>query len=394
MKETHHPRTQMIATTLAGLEEVLAVELGDLGAHDIEILPRAVRFNGDKALMYQANLWCRTALRILKPIATFTVHDEKELYRQVMDIEWWTYLDIGQTFSIDAVVHQSTLTHSHYAEQKAKDAIADRFKSKYGRRPDVSTADPDVKLNLHLSRDVCTVSLDSSGVSLHRRGYRVRSGPASLNEVLAAGMIRLSAWDKDSCFIDPMCGSATLPIEAALIATNIAPGTFRKSFGFEKWNDFDISLWENLKKEAWQRQRHFGHPIIGSDISGSIIRGAAQNIANARLQDTISLENTDMTTLRPPCSHGIIITNPPYGERLGVADINSFYKKLGDAFKKNFTGFTAWMLTADKQALKHVGLRTTKKITLFNGPLECKFAKFELYKGSKKPKKDTYGKDQ
>ncbi len=394
MKELHHPPTQMIATTLAGLEEILAAELGELGAHDIEILSRAVCFSGDKALLYRANLWCRTALRLLKPIATFTVHNEKELYRQVMDIEWWRYLDVGQTFSIDAVVYQSAVTHSHYAEQKAKDAIADRFRTRYGRRPDVSTGDPDVKINLHLSRDVCTLSLDSSGVSLHRRGYRVRSGPAPLNEVLAAGMIRLSAWDKDSCFIDPMCGSATLPIEAALIARNIAPGTFRKSFGFEKWNDFDKTLWENLKKEAWLWQRHFNHPIIGSDISGSMIRVAAQNIAHARLQDTISLENADAASLRPPCSYGIIITNPPYGERLGIADIDSFYKQLGDAFKNNFAGFTAWVLTADRQALKHVGLRPTKKITLFNGPLECKFAKFELYKGSKKLKKDTYGKDQ
>jgi putative N6-adenine-specific DNA methylase len=384
----------MTATTFAGLEEVLAAELSDLGAGDIEILSRAVRFTGDKALMYKANLWCRTALRILKPIASFHVHDENELYQKIMAIEWWDHMDTGQTFSIDAVLYQSAITHSHYAAQKVKDAIADLYRKEYGHRPDVNKDHPDIKINIHISRDFCTVSLDSSGESLHRRGYRVKGGPAPLNEVLAAGLILLSGWDKNSCFIDPMCGSGTLPIEAALIAMNIPPGSFRKTFGLENWKDFDQHLWDDLKKEALLKQRHFGHPILGSDISGGMIRLAGENIARTGLQAFIHLETKDLVSFQPSCTEGFIITNPPYGERLEVKDIDSFYKQLGDTFKNNFAGFTAWILTADMQALKYVGLRPTKKFTLFNGPLMCKFVKFELYKGSKKSKEGTYEQDQ
>jgi putative N6-adenine-specific DNA methylase len=383
----------MIAKTFTGLEPVLAAELKELGAENIEILSRAVSFSGDKALMYKSNLWCRTALHILHPIASFPVMDDQQLYDKISDIPWWEYFGLQQTFSIDAVLNQSNISHSQYAMQKTKDAIVDQFRKKYDQRPNVSKDNPDVYISIHISRNFCTVSLDSSGESLHKRGYRNRGGLAPVNEALAAGLILLSGWNKNTCFLDPMCGSGTIPIEAALIALNIPPGAFRKNFGFEKWKDFDPVLWTAVKKESELLRTPITHSIIGSDISGLMIRLASQNIKSAGLEQVIKLENKDFESFTPQCENGTMITNPPYGGRIDVEDITSLYKRFGDTLKRSFAGFTAWVISADKNAMKSIGLKPSKKYTLYNGPLECIFAKFELYKGSKKVNNQSHDQD-
>lgn len=374
------------ATTYSGLETLLAEELKALGAQDIEIAHRAVTFKGDKALMYRTNYCVRTAIRILKPIVDFPVNNENDYYRAISRINWSQYLSIDKTFAIDATLSNSKMTHSQYAALKAKDAIVDQFYRKQGKRPDVETRFPDLRINIYMHNNHCTVSLDSSGGSLHKRGYRRETGEAPLNEVLAAGMIMLSGWDKKSHFIDPMCGSGTLLIEAAMTANNIPAGYFRKFYGFIKWDDFDQSLWQQIKEEALQLEEEFEYSIIGNDIDTEVLHKAMRNIQNAKLQYDITLQEGDMADLRPPKGKGIIIVNPPYGERLKTRDNIELYKKMGDTFKKHFSGYEAWVISSDLVALKNLGLHPTKKLSLNNGALECKYERFELYQGSKKAK--------
>ncbi len=374
----------MVAKTMTGLEEILANELNNIGATDIELSNRAVTFTGDKELMYKANYWSRTALHILKPIAGFYIRREEDLYKKIYEIQWENYMNASGTLAVDSVVNASIMTHSHYVSLKTKDAIVDRFRDFTERRPNVDIENPDIRVNIHLFKNYCSVSLDSSGYSLHKRGYRVKTGAAPISEVLAAGIILLSGWDKKSNFIDPMCGSGTIVCEAAMIANNIPSGYYRKTFGFEKWKDFDNVLWEKIKMDALNEQTEFEYEIIGSDISSESIEIALINAKSAKLHKDITFEIKSFEEQVPPEGGGIMITNPPYGERIVPEDIIKLYQEIGNALKKNYNDFNAWIISSDFNALKFIGLKPTKKITLFNGPLECKLAKFEIYQGSKK----------
>lgn len=376
----------MIAKTFFGLEKVLAEELELIGATEIQEVNRAVVFYGDKKTMYKANYLCNTAIRILKPIHEFQVRNEEELYNNIRKMQWWKLMDLEQTFAIDAVLNYSSITHSKYAGLKVKDAIADCFRDKMARRPSVDLADPDLRVNIHIFREKCTVSLDSSSISLHKRGYRITADKAPLNEVLAAGLIKLTGWKGDSDFIDPMCGSGTLLIEAALQAMGIPSGYYRKNFGFMHWKDFDKELWENIKTEALDLQKDFEHRIIGSDRSFKAISIAKENIKFARLHKDIDIRQISFDKFQPKGDNGILVFNPPYGERMETNDIVGLYKMMGDTLKSSFEGFDAWILSGNLDALKFVGLRPSRKIQVYNGAIECRFAKFEIYRGSKKQK--------
>jgi len=375
-----------IAKTISGLEETLAAELTRLGAQDVIPIKRAVSFTSDKQLLYKANLWCRTALRILKPLFTFPAATNEALYKGIYEYGWEKIFSVNNTFAIDAVVNDSSFTHSHFVSQKVKDAIADKFRSLGGTRPTVNIENPDIRINIHIYKDICDVSLDSSGESLHKRGYRVAGGLAPLSEVLAAGLVLLSGWDGKSNFIDTMCGSGTIIIEAALIAQHIPPGSFRKSFSFMNWKDFDISLWNELKKQATEQQTESNCRISGSDIEARAIRNTRGNVISAGLQKSISLQVAAFNAFKVPEGGGVMIINPPYGERMVEDDIVAFYKSIGDALKKNYHGYDAWIISSDLNALKFIGLKPTRKITIFNGPLECRYMKFGIYEGSKRTK--------
>jgi putative N6-adenine-specific DNA methylase len=377
-------RFTMVAKTVSGLEEILAGELGAIGAQNIEVSHRAVIFEGDEELLYESNYTCRTALRILVPFVSFTVRNEKELYDNVYDTDWTSVFDSSQTFAIDTVLSDDTFTHSQYISQLAKDAIVDRFRSQRGRRPSVSLENPDYRLNIHIYRGKCEISFDSSGSSLHKRGYRVMNHEAPLNEVLAAGMIYLSGWDKKSTFVDLMCGSATLPIEAYMAAHNIPAGVYRDDFSFLHWNDFNSSLWEKVTSKAkGQIKENLGLVITGNDISRKSIYQARENLEKAGFSEHIPLHMGDFRKFNPPPGPGIVMINPPYGERMKVEDIITLYQDLGDVFKKKYSFFTAWVVSSDIDALKRIGLKPFRRIKVFNGPLECRLFGYNLYEGKK-----------
>lgn len=376
----------LIAKTIFGLENVLAEELKKLNAQKIEIGNRAVFFEGDKELMYKANLYLRTTLRVLKPIEKFYVRSDNALYKNIKKIKWDNYFSVDETFSIDSVVHSKYFNHSKYVSLKAKDAIVDQYREQTGKRPNVELDDPTIKINIHIYDDECTVSLDSSGDSLHRRGYRKSANLAPLSEVLAAGLIYLSGWDQKSNFTDAMCGSGTILIEAGLIAANKAPGLIRKKFGFMNWKDYDVELWNKLLKEAGQKITPINFKITGSDINKETINIAKENITLAGLDKNIIISVKPFSESKPPEGEGTLIINPPYGERMKEDDIIEFYKMIGDTLKQNYTGYDAWIISSNKEALKYLGLRTSKKLSLQNGPLEVKFHKYEMYQGSKKAK--------
>jgi len=377
----------MIAKTIYGLEETLAAELLRLGAQNIETHNRAVSFTGDKGFMYKANLCLRTALRILVPVETFTVSDEQSLYDAIQSIDWEEYMDVSDTLAIDTVLNSDLFTHSQYISQKAKDAIVDQFRTKHNERPNVDLDKPTIRIHLHIFKDVCTVSLDSSGESLHKRGYRDKTNLAPINEVLAAGLVILSGWDKRTNFIDPMCGSGTILIEAALYANNIPAGYFREDFGFMRWHKFmpfDEALWDIIFDAAINKITNHEQKIIGGELSPHVAKKAKQNVKLAKVDDVVSIRNCDMKDFEVPPGRGVVIINPPYGERMEKDNIEELYKMMGDTFKKKFAGYTCWILSSNQEALKNVGLRPTRKITLFNGQLECKFMRYEMYEGTKK----------
>ncbi len=372
----------MIAKTFQGLEEVLAEELTSIGASNVQIQRRAVSFTGNKALMYKTNLHCRTALRILKPIFTFDANDADEVYEQIKKFEWSQLMTVENTFAIDATVFSEEFTHSKYVVYRVKDAIADWFMERYHRRPSVSVTSPQLMFNIHIAGRHCTLSLDSSGESLHKRGYRVAQTEAPINEVLAAGMLLLAGWHGQSDFLDPMCGSGTLLIEAALIALNMPPGIFRPSFAFEKWSDFDKELFDELYNDDSQ-EKTFEHKIYGSDISARAIKIAEQNVKSSGLSKYIQLKIAPLEKLEPPSSHCFIVTNPPYGERLPSKDIFDLYASLGSILKHKFSGNTAWIISSNEEALKKIGLKPSKRFQLLNGPLECWFQQYELFAGKR-----------
>jgi putative N6-adenine-specific DNA methylase len=378
---------RLIAKTTAGLENILAEELLALGAQNVEPVTRAVAFDADLQMLYKANYCIRTALRILKPVASFTASDEKQLYDQIYKIQWQEYLDIEKTFAIDAVVSGDRFTHSQYVAYKTKDAIVDQFRDRFGARPSIDNEDPDLRINVHINNNQVNLSFDSSGESLHKRGYRDIVDKAPINEVLAAGLIMLSGWKADSHFLDSMCGSGTIPIEAAMIAMKIPAGYFRNKYGFMKWKDFDDDLWKKVVSEADSMMAEFDFQIISSDRSARAIEIAKQNLQNARLHKDIRLVKKHMEEFTPPEAPGVLIINPPYGERLEEHDIKALYSTIGDSLKRNFKGYKAWVISSDFYALKHIGLKPSKKYIVFNGPLECRFVCFDIFAGSHKDMK-------
>jgi putative N6-adenine-specific DNA methylase len=381
MKENEQFR--MTAKTFAELEDVLAEELIELGANDVEIGKRMVSFTGDKALMYKANLHCRTALRILKPIYEFRADSADEVYEAIKNFDWEKYMTLENTFSIDSVVFSNIFTHSKFVAYRVKDGIADWFNEKYGKRPSVSVSNPDVVFNIHVSHNNCTLSLDSSGESLHKRGYRVAQTEAPLNEVLAAGIILKTGWKGETTFIDPMCGSGTLLIEAAMIALGIPPGIHRQRFAFEKWPDFDEELFKDLYNDD-SGNKTFNHKIIGSDISSKAISIAEKNIRSAGLKNYIEIETKAFQQYEEaPDKAGIIVTNPPYGERLKVDELESLYSMIGEKLKHVFSGYKVFILSYKKEAFKAVGLRHSKRFFLYNGALECELREYNMFSGKR-----------
>ena len=381
---------QMVAKTMAELEDVLAEELIELGAQNVEIGNRMVSFTGDNALLYKANLHCRTALRILKPIHTFVANNADEVYEEIKKIDWEQYLSLNNTFLIDSVVFSHIFRHSKFVAYRVKDGIADYFTEKYEKRPSVSVTNPDLVFNIHIAHNKCTLSLDSSGESLHMRGYRIAQTDAPLNEVLAAGMILKSGWRGESNFIDPMCGSGTLLIEAAMIALNIPPGIHRQGFAFEKWPDFDSELFSDIYNDD-SDAKVFEHKIIGSDISGHAIAIAERNVKNAGLKNEVVLEVKPFQQYtEAPQPAGVLMMNPPYGERIRVNDIEALYNMIGERLKHVFTGYDAFVLSNKKENFDGVGLKPAKRFFLFNGPLEVEMRHYEIFAG----RRDDRSKDE
>ena len=377
---------KMIAKTFFGFEEILAKELQQLGAQDVEIGTRAVSFKGDKGFMYKANLSLRTALKILKPIYYFKATNDQNLYKGIQGIDWSKYIGESQTFVIDTTIHSDNFKHSQFVSQKAKDAIVDQFREKTGQRPSVDKDFPDLRINIHIDRDQVSVALDTSGTSLHQRGYKTATNIAPINEVLAAGMLLLAGWDGSSDFLDPMCGSGTLLAEAAMIACNIPANINRKEFAFEKWNDWDNDLFDQIIDALMKRTREFHHTIIGYDKAPSAVQKAKDNIQNANLDDYITISQANFFDTKKENSGPLqMVFNPPYGERLDI-EMERFYREIGDTLKNNYPNTNAWFITANLEALKFVGLRPSRKIKLFNGSLEARLVKYEMYEGSKKGK--------
>ena len=376
---------KMVATTMFGLEEVLAKELKDLGAQDVAIGVRNVSFKGDAGFMYKANIALRTAIRILKPIRSFKVYDEEDLYKNLQKIKWENYLEVDGTFSIGAVVNSKNFTtNSHYIALKSKDAIADYYRHKYSKRPNVDVKYPDLKVHVHIQNDWCTVSLDSSGDSLHKRGYRSATNIAPINEVLAAGLVLLSGYTGEENFIDPMCGSGTILIEAAMIANNIPANINRKLFAFENWKDYDEDLYFIIQESLLKKIRSSHFKIMGFDKAPSAVRKAQDNVVNANLDEFIGVHHVNFfNSKKEVFGKTTILFNPPYGERLNI-DVEEFYKNIGDTLKHGYPDCTVWFITSDLQALKHVGLRTSKRIPLKNADLDCRLVRYDMYEGSRK----------
>jgi putative N6-adenine-specific DNA methylase len=373
-----------IAKTLYGLENVLAGELKSMGASDVKPLNRAVSFNGNKEMLYRANYCARTAISVLKPVAGFRIRSGDELYKYALKTEWGQYMDTDQTFSVVPVVKSPMFQHTGFPGLVLKDAVADWFRDKKGRRPSVSTGNPDVIINLHISNNQVDISLDSSAEPLFKRGYRKEQGLAPVNEVLAAGIILLSGWDAGTSLTDPMCGSGTIPIEAALMAARIPPGKYRSHFGFMKWKDYDSNLFEKLRNDCDSERIKPAVKISGSDISDKAVLQSENNIMSADLSDIISVKQCDFRDLKPLDTNGYIIMNPPYGQRIEADDQNEIYSMIGTVLKHNFPGYTACIITLGKENLKQIGLKPARKTTLFNGSLECTLVKYELYQGSRK----------
>lgn len=373
----------MIAKTFKGLENVLADELLRIGANNIQVQRRAVQFSGDKSLMYRANLWLRTASRVLKPIAVFQAQDADEVYDSIKQIDWEEYIGCDSSIAIDSTVYSDTFKHSRYVTYRAKDAIADFFMGRYGKRPSVKIDNPDLYINIHIAQTRVTVSLDSTGESLHKRGWRAEQTEAPINEALAAGMLLMAGWDGQQDFVDPMCGSGTFLIEAALIALNIPPGIYRDRFAFERWKDFDAELFETLYNDE-SSAREFKHHIYGSDHSFYAIKVAEKNVRNAGMQRYISLQQIAIQELKPQTESVLVVTNPPYGERIDPKNILQLYEEIGSTLKHKFAGSTAWIISSNEEALNRIGLKPSKKMALLNGELECHFVRYDLFSGSHK----------
>ena len=374
---------ELIAKTFMGLEPVLSQELTQLGANNVQIGRRMVSFTGDKEMMYRANFQLHTAIRILKPIKHFKARSAEDVYNEVRKIDWSQYITKGKTFVVDSVVYSDEFRNSKFVSYKVKDAIVDQFRETTGDRPNISISNPDIRLHIHIAEDKATLCLDSSGESLHRRGYRQDTVEAPLNEVLAAGMILMSGWKGDTDFIDPMCGSGTLIIEAALIAQNISPGVFRKEYAFEKWPDFDKDLFDEIYNDD-SKEKEFNHHIYGYDIDMKAVNTAILNVKAAGLSNVITVQQQDFKNFTCPKEKSIMITNPPYGERISTPNLLGTYKMIGEKLKNEFAGNEAWVLSYREECFDQIGLKPSIKIPVFNGSLECEFRKYVMFSGKMK----------
>jgi len=377
----------MVAKTLFGMEDVLAAELSELNAQNIRILNRAVSFTGDKKLMYRANYNLRLALKILVPIGESELKSENDLYPYVRSIPWDQYMGVDETLAIDVALKSELYTHSQFVAQKIKDAIVDQFRDKYGRRPSVDLEFPALRINAFLHDNMVSLSIDSSGDPLYRRGYRFKQGLAPLNEVLAAGLVKMTGWTGDMPFVDFMCGSGTIPVEAAMMAAKIPPGALGRPYGFQKWKDYDKDLFRDIEKEGMIEKQKKN--IYASDISPEAVRLAISHARNAHVAESISFTTCDFKEVTPPAGPGVVLINPPYGERIIPENINELYANIGSKFKRSFEGYTAWIFSGNYVAMKNVGLKPFRKIPLFNGQLECRLNGFALYSGSKKASKQV-----
>lgn len=382
--------TKIICKTFQGLEQVLADELQALNAQNIHVIKRAVVCDYNLELLYRCNLELRTCLKVLVPVFEFESNSPEDLYNFASRISWEDFFDIDQSFAIDFTIQSEYFKHSQFASLKLKDAICDRFRNLHkGKRPDVNTEKPDILFNLHIYRNQVTVSLDSSGTSLHQRGNRIEQTIAPINEVLAAGLIKLSKWDKQSHFIDAMCGSGTIVLEAASMAINKAPNLDRNYFCFKQWKNYDKSLYNDICTALEQKITAFPYKIIGSDNSKKSIFTAQNNVKKSKYNSIIEIREVSIQKVIPPMGKGTLIINPPYGERLQTHEIDRLYKQIGTAFKEHFTGYTCGVISSDMEALKNIGLKPSKKYALINGKLDCIFNLYEMYEGSKRKPKTT-----
>lgn len=377
---------KMIAKTFFGLEEILAKELTQLGAQRVEMGTRMVSFYGDKGFMYKANLALRTALKILKPIKQFKVTDERSLYTGIQSVDWSAFINENQTFVVDVTMYSDVFNNSQFVALKAKDAVVDQFREKTGKRPSIDKDFPDLKINIHIDRETCSIALDSSGESLHQRGYRSATNIAPINEVLAAGILLLSGWDGKGDFMDPMCGSGTILIEAAMIACNIPANVNRKEFAFERWNDWDNDLFDKVLDSLLNKTREYHYKMVGYDKAPSAVLKAKDNVENANLSEYIRIYNDNFFDSEKTSEGPLhMVFNPPYGERLDI-NLERFYREIGDTLKKKYPNTNAWFITGNLEALKFVGLKPSRKIKLYNGKLESRLVKYEMYAGSKRTK--------
>lgn len=377
---------KLLAKTLYGFEPLLAKELRNLGASNVREGNRMVTFEGDGGFLYKANLCLRTALKVYKPIHRFKIQNERQFYKQLYTIDWPSIFSSDKTFAFDSTVYSEMFKNSMFVSLKAKDALVDKFRATGQQRPNVDSRNADVRINVHVQDTLCTVSLDSSGSSLHQRGYKKAVNIAPINEVLAAGLLLLSGWDGRTNFLDPMCGSGTFLIEAAMIACNIPANINREAYAFMNWNDYDQELFQKIVDSSLKKTREFHHKILGYDKAPSAARKALENVEHANLEEYISIERKDFFRTEKPTEGPLhCVFNPPYGERLNV-DVSSFYSKIGDTLKKGYPGTNAWFITSNLEALKFVGLRPSRKIKVFNGKLESRLVNYEMYEGSKKAK--------
>lgn len=379
---------EMVAKTLDGFEGVLEKELRQLGAQDIKPLKRAVSFRGDSGFLYKANLWLRSALRILKPIAFFEVTNQEAFYNRIKKLPWEDYLGEDQTFRVNATIHGDLFTNSQYVELRTKDAVADRFRERTGKRPSVNLQFPDLYIQIHINANKISVNLDSSGEPLFKRGYEREAGPAPVNEVLAAGILMLTEWRPPLTFLDPMCGSGTFLIEAALIGRNLPPCIYRESFAFMKWPDYQPELFEVIKESAFKKAYDGDLPIFGSDNNGWVLEKCAANLERALFDEDVRIRRADFLERTPPATKGIVVMNPPYDIKIH-SNNEALYKGIGATLKHHYTGWTAWVLTGDLDSVKHIGLRPSRKIKLKNGALDVLLLKYDLFEGKRNPTQNT-----
>lgn len=385
---THTGDFEMKVTTFFGLEEILAKELMQLGGKDITVFKRGVSVVGDLGFLYKANLCLHTALKVIIPITKFTADNEHELYDAIKLIDWERFISNTDSIMIESVLNSEIFTHSQFVSQKIKDGIVDRFREKTGKRPDVDLLHPSFKLYVHIYKNEVSLNLDSSGDPLYKRGYRSDINEAPMKEVLAAGLVKLSGWEKHLLLVDGMCGAGTIAIEAALWANNIPPGYYRNEFGFMRWRNFDETTYETIFESSINKIKNDKVEIIANDIDAPTIKKAKTNTKNAKVDDVVTCTNDSFFDMQPTRQGGVVILNPPYGERLPVEEIEKLYKEIGNKLKKDFKGFNAWVITSSPEAIKSIGLRPSRRIQVYNGSLECRYLKFELYDGSKKASKN------